>query len=388
MPAALSAKSAPLALICGSDDFQVKQRGRGLFAEWCAAAGGMDHETIEASAGTADEALKILARLHLALQTLPFFGGRKVIWLKDCNFLADDRLSTAAKVAEAVTELARTLKDFDWQGVRLLVTAGKVDKRKTFYKTLEKTGVTENYEALSVDDRDWEAKAAQFARERLKERGKQISGETLELLVQTVGPSFESLASEAEKLALYSADRPAITAADIAAVTTHQKQSRAFALADALGDRHLPRALQRLDEELWALQFDKKKSEIGLLYSLIAKVRALLLAKELLAEGLVRATDNPNHFKDQLAAVPPERFAANKKFSPLGVNPFPLWRASRQCVNYTRAELVRAMELLLDANFKLISTGLDEATVLQQVLIEIVGLPKPRPTAAALRPKP
>ena len=66
------------------------------------------------------------------------------------------------------------------------------------------------------------------------------------------------------------------------------KDAKAFALGDALGDRDLPRALRRLDEELWELQFDKDKSEIGLLYGLISKVRAMILLKEMLREGWIK----------------------------------------------------------------------------------------------------
>jgi hypothetical protein len=67
------------------------------------------------------------------------------------------------------------------------------------------------------------------------------------------------------------------------------RRRKAFALGDALGDRDLPRLLKRLDEELWETKFDKDKSEIGLLYGLIGKVRAMLLLKEMLREGWIRS---------------------------------------------------------------------------------------------------
>ena len=37
-----------------------------------------------------------MARLREALQTLPFFGSGKVVWLRDCNFLGDERTASAA----------------------------------------------------------------------------------------------------------------------------------------------------------------------------------------------------------------------------------------------------------------------------------------------------
>jgi DNA polymerase III subunit delta len=51
----------------------------------------MDHEIIEATVSNSGEALAAIAKLREALQTLPFFGSGKVVWLRDCNFLGDER---------------------------------------------------------------------------------------------------------------------------------------------------------------------------------------------------------------------------------------------------------------------------------------------------------
>jgi DNA polymerase III delta subunit len=132
-----SAKApASVILVCGEDDFAVKQRAREIYQKWSAELGGMDHEIIDAGAANSGEALKALARLREALQTLPFFGDGKAVWLKDCNFLADERTASAQAVTETLAELAQELKEFKWGSVRLLISAGKVDKRKVFYKAL------------------------------------------------------------------------------------------------------------------------------------------------------------------------------------------------------------------------------------------------------------
>ena len=144
-----AASTAPLVLIHGEDDFAVKQRARQIYQQWCDEIGGMDHEIIDAQVNNSGEALKALARLREALQTLPFFGSGKAIWLQNCNFLGDERAASAQAVTEGLAELARDLKTFSWQNVRLLISAGKVDKRKTFYKAVEKLGSVEGFAALS-----------------------------------------------------------------------------------------------------------------------------------------------------------------------------------------------------------------------------------------------
>jgi hypothetical protein len=55
-----------------------------------------------------------------------------------------------------------------------------------------------------------------------------------------------------------------------------------------------------------------------------------------------------------------------------------LYKALPQVRKYTQGELVRAMDLLLRCNQRLVTSGLDEALVLQQTLTQIAG-----PAAAA-----
>ncbi|MGD0207139.1 MAG: DNA polymerase III subunit delta [Verrucomicrobiota bacterium] len=364
--------SQPVALICGDDEFAIKQRARQLHRQWCEELGGMDHEIIEATVSNSSEALTALARLREALQTLPFFGSGKVIWLRDCNFLGDERAASVSDVTETLNDLAGELKNFKWSGVRLLISAGKVDKRKTFFKTLDKIGTVETFSGWSVDDRDWAERAEVAAHAAVRLRQKEISEEALAELVNRVGPYPRQLDNEIEKLCLFAGERKKIEFADVAAICTRNKTARAFALGDALGDRDLPRLLRRLDEELWGVKTDSHKSEIGLLYGLISKVRAMLLLKEMLREGWIKPEMDYHRFKAQLERVPADKLPADRRFNPLALNPYVLYKALPQAKKYTQGELVRAMDLLLRCNQRLVSSGLDEALVLQETLVQIV----------------
>jgi DNA polymerase-3 subunit delta len=246
-----------------------------------------------------------------------------------------------------------------------------VDKRKTFFKMLDKTGLVENLSGWSADDRDWAERAEVMARKAVHARKKNISEEALAELIECVGPHPRQLDNEIEKLCLFAGHRERIEVADVSAICTRNKTARAFALGDALGDRNLPRLLQRLDEELWEVQFDSRKSEIGLLYGLISKIRAMLLLKEMLREDWIKPEIDYNRFKAQLAHVPADKLPADKKFNPLMLNPYVLYKALPQVKRYSEAELVWAMDLLLRCNQRLVSSGLEEALVLQQALVQI-----------------
>jgi DNA polymerase-3 subunit delta len=302
---------------------------------------------------------------------LPFFGGGKVVWFQNCNFLADERTAVSQAVTEGLAELADELKRFDWQGVRLLISAGKVDKRKTFYKTLEKLGEVEVFAALSVEDKDWASKAEDHALRTLKGLNNTISDEALAELVRNVGPNLRQLSSEVEKLSLFVGKRREIEIADVEAIVTRNKQARAFALGDALGDRDLPRLLRCLDEELWEMQFDRQKSEIGLLYGLISKIRTMIFLKEMIREKWIRPDSDYPRFKAQLDKIPADRLPEDRRFNPLSMNPYMLFKALPHARRYSTDELVRAMELLLTCNQRLVSSSLDEKLILQQTLIDI-----------------
>ena len=281
----------------------------------------MDHETIEATAANAGEATRALAKLHEALATLPFFGTGKVVWFKDCNFLGDDRTAKSKEVSGGLADLAAMLKTFEWAGVQLLISGGRADKRKTFFKTLTKAGHVEEFVALSVDDRDWQAKAEQLVTATLKALKKNPDYAAVTELAQLVGPNNRALASE----------------------------------------------------YLWAVKTDRKKSVIGLVAGLVSKVRSLLFARELLRTRRLNPSRAYGQFKSQLDGLSAEDFPADRKISPLGMHPFVLFNATNQARNYKRAELIAALDLLLVCNRRLVSSSLEDRFLIQQTLIQIVN---------------
>ena len=364
--------AAPLFLITGDDDFAVKGRAKQLFDQLCKDSGGFDNEMIDATASNGGAALAAIGKLREAMQTIPFFGGSKVIWFQNCNFLGEERAASGQAVTEALGELADELKSFKWEGVKLIITSPKVDKRKVFYKAIDKLGTVESFTGWSIDDKDWVDAAEMAARQQLRELKKEISDDALALLVANVGPNNRGLVMEVEKLSIYVGDRSKITDADVEAIVSRNKQAKSFALGDAVGARDLPKLLRILDQELWAMETDSAKSEIGLLYGIISKMRTILFLKEMVKEGWIRVDVQYAQFKAALDRVPAEALPQDRKFNPLAMHPFMLYNSLGHTKRYSSEELVRAMELLLIANQRLVTTSTDEALILQDTLIKIV----------------
>jgi len=362
--------SKPLCLVFGDEDFLVRDRARQVYDGWCAEVGGEDHEIIDGTARNAAEALDALAKLNEAVQTLPFFGGAKVVWLRDTNFLGDERTASSRDVTDRLNGLAKGWETFDWEGVRVLISAGKVDKRKTFFKTARKIGAVED---LSVADKERGSRAALIVRQRLAELGKKIAAHVADELVLLAGTNLQQLHSEADKLAAFVGERGEVTRQDVHAIATRTRQAKAFALADALGERNLPKLLRVLDEELWEVKLDSKKSPIALLYGLISKVRTMIFLRELLRLKWIRAGGGYPQFKSQLEAIPDDRLPGDRKFNPKAMHPYMLFNALGHARQYSEAELTKAMDILLRCNRQLVSSSTDDTLLLQQAVVQIVS---------------
>ena len=109
--AAPKSVNAALRVVAGSDESEVKRAARRLAAEMAPeGAGDLGIEVIDGVAENADQAVTRIHQTIDALLTLPFFGGDKLVWLKNANFMADTVTGRAASVLEALERLLATLE--------------------------------------------------------------------------------------------------------------------------------------------------------------------------------------------------------------------------------------------------------------------------------------
>ena len=134
-------ETANLYAVVGSDEAEVKHVAAELAQKLARDdAGDFGLEVIDGIADNADQAAGQIRSTIEALQTLPFFGSMKVVWLKNANFLGDDVKARSASVQTALEELSALIDAGLGPGVTLLISAIEVDKRRSFYRTLTKIG--------------------------------------------------------------------------------------------------------------------------------------------------------------------------------------------------------------------------------------------------------
>lgn len=155
MPPSKSKIKGPPTLVCGDEDFAVKEKAQHIFNEWIEAYPDHEQEIIDAASSNASEAGKAIARLLESMQTMPFFGGGKCIWFRNCNFLGEERTSSTKAVTEGLVSVMQEIQQLNPEKNRLLISAGKVDKRKSFYKQFQKIGEIAIFNGWDASKTDW-----------------------------------------------------------------------------------------------------------------------------------------------------------------------------------------------------------------------------------------
>ena len=124
--------------ICGEDDFLANQQGRRIFEEWGEGISDrLSCEIISGISNNVSEVETIVSRFNEAVLTLSLFSKRKVVWLKDVNFLADSQTGRAEGTKKQLEVLQNTLESINPAMVRVVITAFPVDRRRKEFKWLQ-----------------------------------------------------------------------------------------------------------------------------------------------------------------------------------------------------------------------------------------------------------
>ncbi len=192
----------PFHFIGGNDDYLVGRLGNSRFDEL--AAGVTDEfsrEIIDGAANNVAEVETAVERFGQAVNTLPMFGGRKVVWLKDVTFLADTVTGRAEGTLSQVERLRGLLEAVDPAQVAVIVTASPVDKRRAFSKWLDKSGAAEW--VASPGDKGGGASLPDLIRKEAAAWDVKITPDAVELLVAKTGGHTRLVVEEVRKLATW-----------------------------------------------------------------------------------------------------------------------------------------------------------------------------------------
>lgn len=363
--------SAPPALhaVVGSDEGRVKEEALRLHREL---TGGNDdgftHETIDGAADNSDHAFEICRSAVEALQTLPFFGGEKVVWIKNASFLADDVTGRSERTLSGLEGLRDCLEAGLGPGVTFLLSASQVDKRRAFWKFLQKHAAVKSYDKIDTSRDGWQEEVAVLVEGRARDLGLEFEPEALALFVMLAGEATQQINSELEKIDLFLGnERRRVETGDVRRMVPLSRAGIVFEIGNALQQGNAARAIELIDRQL-----EHGESAIALMRaSIIPTVRSLFMAK-VVAEMGIR---EPNYkmFAAALDRLPPVQrgFLPQKKAG--GVNAYPIFLNLKAAAAFPMARLRGILESALKADRTLVTRQLDPRFVLHRLVAEFAA---------------
>ena len=361
--------------VVGSDDGLVREKALHLYNEL---TGGVDdgftHETIDGIADNSDSAFEICSSVIQALQTIPMFGGDKVVWLRNANFLGDNVTGRSQRTEAGVESLRAALEGGLPDGVKFLLTAQGVDKRRAFWKFIEKAAEVQVYDRIDTSRDDWQDQVAALVTRRASELGLDFEPDALAIFVMLAGEQSQQIGNELEKLDLYlGPDRRTITEDDVNLLVPLSRAAVVFEIGKAIQNGNAARAIQLIDQQLAA-----DESAIGIMRaSIIGVVRNLFMARLIMDRFMVSGSGNYNSFAGALNRLPEQdRAWLPQKKDGSGVNVYPIFMCAQSADKFELDGLLRVMEATLKADQSLVTTGLDHRLILHRLIVEIASARK------------
>jgi DNA polymerase III subunit delta len=361
-------------VIVGSDDGMVREEALALYNQL---TGGNDdgftHETIDGNADNSDGAYQICSSTAQSLMTMPMFGGDKVVWLRNVNFLGDDVTGRAQRTESGVEMLRGIFEKGLPKGIKFLLSTDKIDKRKSFWKFLEKNAAVQSFDKIDMNRDGWEDEVAHLVESRARELGLKFETEAMELFVMLAGEQSKQIVNELEKLDLYlGTERRMVTEDDVRRLVPLSRAAVVFETGKAIQTGNVARAIQLIDEQLEA-----EESAIGIMRaSIISTVRNLFMAR-LIMDKFKAPTGNYAAFAGALNRLPAaDRAWLPQKKDKSGVNLYPVFLVVPNAKKFDLAGLQYVMEQTQRADQALVTTGLDHRMVLHRLIAEIAAARK------------
>ncbi len=371
-----------ICLLTGEDEFNMRAKARELLDAFIPPdeqALGM--EIIDADVDTVPEAVTELRQCIEAVQTVGFLGGRKAVWLR-AGFLAHAIVAASRLTNETMQSLAQVIAAGIPPGHFLLITAPKMDKRSTLFKTCRDHG--EHIE-FALAEKPWQRgkTALPFAAKAFADAKLKISGQQLENFLATVGHDNRQISAEVAKLAIYLGERRDVSDEDIRAITTNTRENFSWELEDAIGSRKTQAALEMLRHLLF-----QRQEPLRIVSGLETRFRALMILQAALAQRLINLRQTGKNFI-QLApgpgqtAMPAEltQALASEKGAPM--HPFIMGKLAQQAARFTAPQLCRARELIMEARRKMVSGATPPAITLELLVLKLCA---PAPTVSRAVP--
>lgn len=261
--------------ITSDDDFIASNRAKKLFEEHSSdVADEMSKEIIDASASKAEEAVTACNETISAAATLSLFGGKKVVWMRNVNFINDVRAGKTNDAKNALEKLSEVLAKLTPEIATVIINASPVSRTAKFYKEMQKIAYCEDYHSKNpISD------CAKFIESEAKNIKIKLEYGAAETLAEIVAGNPRMAAQELLKLATYVNFKRPISEKDVVDMVPIFGENTFFDITEAFYSGDINRRLSSLRRYFYANKNASARPIISTLQrqnSLLIQLRALM----------------------------------------------------------------------------------------------------------------
>jgi len=236
--------------VCGADDFLVGRLGKERYDALAAeVTDEFSREILNGFAANVSEVGAAVNRFRDSVQTVAMFGGKRLVWFKDINFLADTVTGRAESTLKLLEDLQQILEKINPEETAVLITAAPVDRRRSFPKWCEKHA---DYTQVGGDAEGASEALAAVAIAEAKSWGTTFASGAVELLLSKVGANTRLIVEETRKLATYAGEGARIEEAHVMELTPNVAEGDFFEAAEAFFSGDLKWTLAALERHFFS----------------------------------------------------------------------------------------------------------------------------------------
>jgi DNA polymerase-3 subunit delta len=228
----------PLYFLFGPEDFLIEEETKRLLNQTLPpSARGFNLHIFSGEEHAPEEIVQ-------AAQTLPMFSKYRFILVSDADRFDEDEIKPLIEYIQNPSPSAC-----------LVMVAQTLGFWKEHQKLIEKVGVVSEFSRLKGRP------LVSWARKRMTEKGKTLSEEAADYLVEVVGDHLHDLENSLEKAFLSVGEKKTVDLSDVEGLASEVRISTVFDLMDAIGHQNLEKALGILEKAMESRSIPFKKDE-------------------------------------------------------------------------------------------------------------------------------
>lgn len=248
----------PIYFFFGEEPYLIQQATQ--YLKVCALAGGAaDFNFTSFYAADVN-----VSQVRDEVETLPMMAPRRVILLREVHDLTDKEWQELESLFTSPVDSSV-----------FILSAGKIDKRKKFFKILlEKAQLVEFKKPFENQIPGW-------VRHICKGHALTISDDAIQLLHRLVGSQLTEIEAEVRKLADFISPKVDIALEDVAKCVSKKREENVFDLCESIANGSRVEALEQLVQLL-----DQGQNEVGIVSLISRHIRILQLIRQGLEQNL------------------------------------------------------------------------------------------------------